>query len=107
MASYLITQEITITRQEGDTADIEFTVPDVLDITNATVIFQIRNAKNTILYNAAPVPVAQDITVPLLPATTKGYSGRHRWELQVNISGAIITIGKGDFVILPEQITAT
>jgi 2-keto-4-pentenoate hydratase/2-oxohepta-3-ene-1,7-dioic acid hydratase in catechol pathway len=104
MATYLIANEIDITRQEGDTADIVFTVPETLSITGATAIFQVTDAKGNIIMTKTPTPVGQVITVPLAPTDTKGYYGSKLWELQITKSGSIYTIGKGNFIIVKERI---
>lgn len=44
MATYLIAREITITRQEGDAADVVVTVPSTLSMTGKTARFQVRDS---------------------------------------------------------------
>jgi len=99
MATYLIANEITITRQAGDLADITFTVPDVLSMSGKTAKFEVidKNRK-TILKKVSPdITISgQVITIPLIPSDTQNYPGTHYWELKVSTP---ITIGHGSFVI--------
>lgn len=104
MATYLINSEKTITRQEGDDADIVITVPVAFSLTGATVIFQVEDAKGNIIFTKTPTPVGQVITITLDAVDTKGHYGNRRWELQVTKSGKITTIGRGDFIIVREMI---
>jgi len=113
MATYLISSEITITRQEGDTADIVFTGPgaSVIDFTNYTeVTFAVKTNGQTAVFEKSISEGTiskneQVITIPLLSADTKGKAGTHRWEMQIsNATPEIITIGKGRFVITSEII---
>lgn len=104
MATYLISSEKTITRQEGDDADIVMTIPAAFSMTGATVIFQVEDAKGNIIFTKTPTPVLQVITITIDAANTKGYSGNRRWELQVTKGGKITTLGRGDFVIVKEMI---
>lgn len=104
MATYLIANEIDITRQEGDTADIVFTVPVSMSLSGATVIFQVLDNKGNVLIEKTPTPAGQNITVLLEPTDTKGHYGNKRWELEITKTGNIYTIGKGDFIIVKEQI---
>lgn len=99
MSTYLIANEITITRQAGDLADITFTVPEVLSMTGKTAKFQVFDKNRTaIIEKAAPdlVVNGQVITIPLLAADTQNYAGSHYWELEVT---GPITIGHGPFII--------
>jgi len=113
MATYLYGSLITITRQEGDTADLVFTVPDSLSMTPFTEVkFQLNKGLtgSTMRWikklSLAEMTVAlQVITIPLNAADTTGYSGNNNWELEVsNATPTIITIGKGTFVITKEII---
>lgn len=115
MPTYLITQEIPITRQEGDTADIVFTVPTVLDMTGMTVRFQVFKGRtpygNKVLISKKTglgiSTSGQVITVTLDPSDTVGISGVRVWELQVVHeagSNERYTIGRGDFIVKPELI---
>jgi hypothetical protein len=115
MATYLIKSEKTITRQEGDTADIVMVVPAALDMDlYPDVIFLVVNSdaetvfqKDTIESTPTITVIDQTITIPLLDTDTKGYAGEHRWELQVADFSTpdIRTIGRGDFIINAEIIT--
>jgi len=103
MATYLISAEKTITRQEGDDADIVMIIPAEFDMTDATVMFQVFSG-GVAFIEKTPTPVLQVITVTLDAVDTKGYKGTKRWELQVTKAGKITTLGKGDFVIVKELI---
>lgn len=99
MATYLIANEITITRQAGDLADITFTVPDILSMTGKTAKFEVIDKNRSVIINkvAPALTVAgQVITVPLLSADTQNFAGTHYWELEVT---GPITIGHGNFII--------
>jgi hypothetical protein len=108
MTTYLIKAQITITRQEGDTADIVITVPALLSMTGYEAQFKVYNtAGQAVLSKASPATITVDgqiITIPLLAADTKGKPGTHKWELQIAKTGSVITIGKGQFVIVSELI---
>ena len=107
MATYLIAREITITRQEGDVADIVITVPAALSMTARTPVFQVRDTSNRAIINKTTPAItvqAQVINIPLLPADTKGKPGKHRWELQVTDTNGPVTIGRGNFEIIKEII---
>lgn len=112
MATYLIDNEITLNRQEGDTCDVVFTdVPADIVLTGATAIFEIKaNPTSTAIITKTTdddiTITGQQITVNLLPTDTKGHSGRWRWELQVTLADTttVITLGKGCFNIIAELI---
>ena len=107
MPTYLIKSEITITRQEGDVADVTITVPSVLDMTNRTPRFQVRDAAGKRLIDKTVPDVVvteQVIFVPLLPADTAGKPGKHRWELEVTDTNGPVTIGRGDFNVVKQLI---
>ena len=105
MATYLIEEEAVITRQEGDIADVEITVPSELPLDGHGVTFQVKAAGGRVLINKKDTTntltiTDQDIYIPLLPADTRGKDGVHRWELQVDTEDGPITIGRGDFRII-------
>lgn len=104
MATYLISSEKTITRQEGDDADIVMTIPDEFSMTGATVIFQVEDSKGNVIFTKEPTPALQVITITIDAADTKGKYGNRRWELQVTKAGKITTLGRGDFIIVKEMI---
>ena len=94
MATYLIKSEKHFTRQEGDSADVEIIVPEIIDMGNYDAHFV-----------AVDISIqGQRITIPILPADTKGKTGKHRWELQINSTENIYTIGRGFFYIVSELI---
>ena len=107
MTTYLIAREITITRQEGDLADIVITVPAVITLVGKTVRFQVRDINGRVIMDKkdAGVSIAdQVISIPLYPDNTLRRAGKHRWELEVSDSDGPITIGKGPFVIIKTDI---
>lgn len=110
--SYIAT-EISITRQEGDTGSIIFTVPAIIDLPEFTVVkFYVFRSGTAVITkelgdSSGTLNVAgQTITIDLESDDTKGYKGTNKWELEIsgNPDGEIITIGKGDFVVIKEQI---
>jgi len=132
MASYLISKEIKITRQEGDNGDIVFIIPDTLSLLFASAIFQVRDRFNQTIISKTTadgsmvisypeetiindegdeeIIIKQQITVYLLPTDTKGHKGCiGKWELQLtdNTVGSygIVTTGRGSFEIIGEIIT--
>jgi hypothetical protein len=109
MATYLIKREITITRQEGDTADVVIVVPDVIDMGNYEAHFSVKdNSRRTVMNketgNGTAYVSGQTITIPLAATDTKNKPGKHRWELQLTNETEVITIGRGNFVIVNEII---
>lgn len=106
MATYLISREITITRQEGDTADIVVTVPSTLSMTGKTARFQVRDSGNRVIINKEDeiAIVGQGITILLAANDTARHAGKHRWELEVSDANGPITIGRGDFIIVKQLI---
>ena len=108
MASYIISKEINITRQEGDTADVVFNVPSILDMSPFTEVkFQVKSGSATIIsksLSGSSISVSgQVITIALAASDTKGKASG-RWELEVSADSDIKTIGRGDFNIIPELI---
>jgi len=112
MATYLIKEDIDITRQEGDTADIEFTVPAMLDLVSYPIVkFQTKKKYGgTIILDktvGSGLAVAgQVVTVTLDSVDTKGVNrGTFKWELEIsNTTPEIITIGRGTFDVVKELI---
>jgi hypothetical protein len=111
-ASY-IASEITITRQEGDTGSVIFTVPEVIDLPTFTVVkFHVFRSGVTFIHKELDdssgdlTVVDQVITIDLWEEDTQGYKGTNRWELEIsgNPDDEIITIGKGEFIIVKERI---
>jgi len=110
MATYLIAREITITRQEGDVADIVITVPAILSMTGRTVKFEVRNANGSVQLaktGSSLTVTGQIISIPLLPADTEGKPGKFTWECEISDANGPITIGKGAFVIVKTDIKST
>lgn len=110
MATYIISKEIDLTRQEGDTADIVFVVPATLDMGLFTEVkfLAVKRGVDTIDKSVSDGTITVDgqtITIPLLIADTKSKSGEHKWELEVsNDTPEIITIGKGLLTVTKELI---
>lgn len=110
MATFIIGSEINISRQEGDTADIVFTVPSILNLDLFTEVkFQVKNATKTIFSKSLTdnnlTVLSQTITIPLAVADTANKTGTHRWELEIsNDTPEVITIAKGNFTIIKQSI---
>ena len=107
MATYLIKSEKHFTRQEGDSADVEIIVPEIIDMSNYDARFVVKenNLRTIMDKKAGDISIqGQRITIPILPADTKGKTGKHRWELQINSTENIYTIGRGFFYIVSELI---
>ena len=106
--SYLVSAEITITRMEGDTGSIVFTIPATFDPANYTVKFQMRNDSNTLLIDKSTgsgiTAVLQVVTVALAAVDTTDRDGTNRWELQLSDGTDIITIGNGPMIIRKETV---
>jgi len=110
MSTYLISEEVNITRQEGDTADIVITVPSTITLSDFTEIkMQVKNGNNLMMgktLSGETITVnGQTITIPLLTTDTKNKSGLHRWELELSSTTQTITIARGNFTIIKEIIT--
>lgn len=109
MESYIVTKEITIRRQEGDTGSVVFVIPDIIDLDLYTEIkFKVSNSGSLIfikLLSDNSISVEnQTVTIPLLAVDTKLKSGNHFWELELSNDTEITTIGRGVFVIIKELI---
>lgn len=103
MATYLIKSEKSITRQEGDSADIIVNVPALFPLVGASVRFGVYdNSGIRKIYKSGDAITieAQKITIPLLPADTKGLPNSLVWEMEVEIAGNVYTIGRGKFIII-------
>mgnify|MGYP006268563201 CR=1 FL=1 len=111
MPAYIIKSEATITRQEGDTSEIKFIIPNVFPLYGEVfeLIFAVYSRSGTRQFikttlNGDFVIDAQTATTYLQVDNTKGIWGTYRWELQYRDAGSITTIGKGNFEILKELI---
>ena len=107
MPTYLIKREIPITRQEGDTADVVFIVPEVLDMALYSVRFSVTNQlKKSKIFKSSEnqniIIGGQTLLIPLSSDDTKYHSGNYRWELELFNETEQITIGKGAFNIISE-----
>lgn len=108
MASYTITAEITIERQEGATNDLEITVSELFDMATFEPTFVVMKKDKTVLFTKLPadfVIVGQDITAAVAIEDTAGYVGKHRWQLEVNRGTERYIIGRGDFLIVDDITT--
>ena len=101
MATYLITREITITRQEGNPSDVIINVPESLSLSGKTAHFRVVDSAGKIIIDKEDEIVidGQTLTVLLVASDTARKSGKFRWQLDVSDANGPITIGKGDFVI--------
>lgn len=106
MATYLISREKTITRQEGDVADIVITVPALLSMTGKTAHFAVAdNGGRNVINKEKDISIdEQVISIVLKPEDTSRKAGKYRWELEVKDANGPITIGKGDFIIVKQLI---
>jgi hypothetical protein len=107
MQSYIITQEIEIVRQEGDTGSIVMTVPAVLNPANYTITFKVMTRGGSLIFSKTDtdwIRAGQQITTYLKATDTKTYKGQHKWELQFTSSTEVITVGRGCFSIIKEII---
>jgi hypothetical protein len=108
MATYLPGKPFKITRHEGDTADIVFTVTSSINLAGMDVLFQVRNAYNDLVFSKSSaagggmVVDGQVVRVSLLPVDTTGFPGTHKWELQVSSSIRVQTLVNGPFIINKE-----
>jgi hypothetical protein len=108
MATYLVKNDYTLIRQEGDDCDFIPVVPAVFSMTGYTdVTFTVKGTNDELIFqklNASITVAGQTITIPIAAIDTKGKNGKYRWELQITKGGKITTIGRGDFLITKEQI---
>jgi len=116
MGNSYLADETDITRQEGDTGSIVFTISsDLLDLTvYSTVKFQVRREEDVERTMALVIDKStgsgitissQTVTVSLDASDTSEKSGSgYRWEIQFSGNSEIITAGKGKFIIEPELI---
>jgi hypothetical protein len=109
MATYLVRAQKTITRHEGDIADISFIVPEILSLTGYGVRFHVKDSSGRSIMRKdtadGTITVAgQTANIALLPADTKGKAGTHKWEAELYNQSGPITIGYGPFVINAELI---
>ena len=103
--TYIILKEITISRQEADTASLVFEVPEVLPIASRTITFQVIDRKKEVILEIAGAQwykEGQIISATLNPADTDGLAGRHRWALIAQDSNTRYNIGAGPFTIIPK-----
>jgi hypothetical protein len=109
MPTYLIKKEIHLARQEGDTAEITFVMPAIIDMSLFGVLFMVSDKlrERIICKSSADNQISidgQTITIPLLKADTLEHPGKHNWEMQIFNANQSITTGKGQFVIIEKLI---
>jgi len=109
MPTYLIEKEIPIRRQEGDTADIVFTVPEIINMANYSCKLAVKSTSGTSLIlkdstDGGAAIQGQVVSVQLGSNDTKRKAGTHRWELELYNNDEVITIGRGVFEIVAEMI---
>lgn len=107
MATYIAGSDITITRQEGDTADLQIFVPSVIDISTFDIHFSVFTYAGTLLFKKELTDWVKDgqlITANITEGDTVAAAGNHRWELEISNPTNIYTIGRGNFVIKKQLI---
>lgn len=110
MASYLLDSEVELTRMEGDDSEVEIIVSNVLDITGASCVFEIKDRDGELLLSketgGSGIEITgQNIKVTLVPADTDGKSGRHRYEFKlITSTGKVYRILRGYFEILKKTV---
>lgn len=104
MPTFIIKKEKTIIRQEGDTADVVFTLPNIINPNDYDIKFSVFSnaAQGTLLFSKSEQIIieGQQITVPIPPADTLNKQGEKYWELSIETSEVKHTIGKGIFKIM-------
>lgn len=104
MAAILKAENITIVRQEGDTSEIVFIVPEIVPLTGATAHLQVRQKNGDAVLEPTTSITGQTITIALVPNDTKGKAGTHNWELEIRAGEVITTIASGTFEIKKELV---
>ena len=114
--SYTISEEYDITREEGATGSIVFSIAsDVLDLgVYSTVRFQVRNEEDidrtltpTIskTTDSGITVSGQTVTVALAVSDTADkYGSDYRWEIQFEGNDEVIPLMRGDFKIIKKVI---
>ena len=117
MASYIITEEQEITRNEGDSNDVELSIAS--DVINLDLYpnckFQVRYESDVERTMALVISKAtggngvvisgQSVTVTIDPSDTTGKAGSgYRWEIQFDDGTDIYTIMRGPFILDREII---
>lgn len=109
MATYLKT-DTTLTRQEGDTAEIVLVVPNIINMDDFTEIkFKATKKGSTIISKSllagTIIKSDQTITVNIFTNDTKGHAGNCEWELEIsNETPTVHTIAGGPLIIKKEII---
>lgn len=114
MSAHLITEKLTIKRQEGDhPATIRIIVPALIDMSTFTEVkFGVYTSSGTLLFlkslsNGDIVVSDQNIDISLGASDTTGNAGKHVWECEISKTGECITIGEGSFIIKKQLISNT
>lgn len=110
MASYIIKREIAITRQEGDTGSVEILVPKVVPLAGCELSFQVYDRTNKVVlrkddddWTREDADTHVKVSCELDRADTLNKPGTHWWELFVVGTDTHLTIGKGNFIVLPRK----
>jgi|GEM_PF-3965241 hypothetical protein len=107
MPSYIVQEEILITRQAGDSFDIVITIPNTHPMIGATIKFAIalRNMVFVLKTLEDCTVNGQELTINFQPADTTGKSGPFNWELEITSSNGLVnTLGRGPFYLIKELI---
>ena len=112
MAAYIITEKITIRRQEGDyPANIIIIVPVLINMDIFTEVkFNVYNDDETLLFSrtlsGGHITVTdQTIDVTLEASNTLNKEGKYKWECEISRTSEVITVGEGSFIIKNQLIS--
>lgn len=105
MPTYLIKKEKTIIRQQGDTSDVTFVFPDVINPENYSIKFSVWSnvSQGTLIFEKTEDEMeieGQTVTVPIDREDTATESGERYWELVIYNEHVTHTIAKGIFKIV-------
>lgn len=111
MDTYLIEDDTALVRQEGDTADLEIEVPNILDMTlfDEVKFLAVRRGVNTIeksLSSGTITVNGQIVHMLFNEEDTKGKAGEHRWEIEASNTTPrrVVTFARGELEIIKERI---
>jgi len=104
MATFLIKKEKTITRQQGDTSDVTFVFPDVINPEDFSIKFSVWSnvSQGTLLFEKTQDDMEigeQTVAIPIDREDTVTVNGDRYWELVIYNEHVTHTIGKGTFKI--------
>lgn len=105
MPTYLIKKEKTIIRQQGDTSDITFVFPEIINPEEYDINFSVYSnvSQGTLVFQKTQddMEIAeQRVTIPIDREDTATVSGERYWELVIYNEHVTHTIGKGTFKIV-------